>query len=71
MSLDISFHNHGLVEVRAIGEDLATLDIYDNPDHALGSRVIMYFNSPIEIAAFASKVAKLALAANAGRKVEV
>ena len=61
MSIDVSFHNHGLTDVRLINEEITTLDIYDNPDYALGTRVIMFFNSPQEVARWAEKILVAAL----------
>lgn len=61
MSLDVTFHNHGLVDVRLINEEITTLDIYDNPDYALGTRITIFFNSPEEVAKWAEKILITAL----------
>jgi hypothetical protein len=56
MAIHISFHDHNLIEVKAINDELTTLKIYDN-DRPYGSEVTFYFSNPTEVIDWANKIA--------------
>ena len=45
MSLNISFHRPGLIDVSVVNDELTSLDIYDG-DEPYGSRITLYFANP-------------------------
>jgi len=55
MSINISFHDQQLIEVKVINDELTALKIYDN-DKPYGSDLTFYFKSPIEVAEWANKI---------------
>jgi len=59
MSLHISFHRPGLIDVSVVNDELTSLDIYDG-DEPYGSRVTLYFANPTEVDDWANKISRAA-----------
>ena len=48
MSINISFHDQQLVEIKVIDNDLTAVNIYDS-DRPYGSHLTFYFSNPTEV----------------------
>jgi hypothetical protein len=56
MSINISFHDQQLVEIKVIDNDLTSVNIYDN-NKPYGSHITFYFSNPTEVADWANEIA--------------
>jgi len=63
MSLHISFHRPGLIDVHVVNDELTSLDIYDG-DEPYGSRVTLYFANPTEVDDWANRISLTAKKGN-------